>query len=156
MRKQSATFYVLSALMPYTKANLKLSFKPSAFFAELESIEKIRQPTLKTAYTRAVKQKLIEVDEQNIPHLTSKGKQNLGPFIAKKLSGARLMVIFDIPESERWKRQKFRSVLREFQFKQIQKSVWSTSLDCKEYLQYSVSDLGIAPYVELFEARKIV
>src|SRR3990167_5623755 len=130
VRKHTTKYYLLKALLPYSRENLKLSFQPAQFFADLEKQKKIPENTAKTAFHRAIDKGLIKIDEQNIPRLTDKGKRSLAPLTSKKLRGAKLLVVFDIPENARWRRGYLRAVLREFSFKQLQKSVWVTDLDC--------------------------
>ncbi len=146
---------MLRALIPYSDANLKLVFKPSLFFADLERVEKISRNASKNAFYRAIRQELIEIDEQGIPRLTEKGRRDVKPFVAKKLAGAKLMIIFDIPENERWKRTHLRQLLRELSFKMIQQSVWSTDYDHRDYLKAEISNLGLARYVQLYEAHQL-
>jgi DNA-binding transcriptional regulator PaaX len=151
----SATHYVLSSLVPYTEANLKLAFKPNLFFNDLEKLDKIKKEKLRSAYYRALKQGLLELDNQAIPRLTHKGRKKLQPFRPKQLKDAQLMIVFDIPEKERWKRHRLRLLLRELSFKQIQKSVWMSDKDCKDYLEAEINEYRLKYYVELFEAKHI-
>lgn len=153
----STTHYVLSSLIPYTEANLKLAFKPNAFFNDLEKLDVIKanKKALKTAYYRAIRQGLIEVNADRIPRLTEKGIRKTKKFRPKKLKGARLMIIFDIPEDERFKRQRLRTLLRELSFEQIQKSVWMSEFDHREYIRAEIKDFGLEGCIELFEARTI-
>lgn len=151
----SVTHYVLSSLVPYTEASLKLSFKPNTFFNDLEKISRIKKDKLRSGYYRAIKQGLLELDDQSIPRLTHKGHKKLRPFKPKKLKNGQLMIVFDIPEVERWKRRRLRLVLKELSFKQIQKSVWMSDKDCKEYVQAEINEYQLQDYVELFEAQHI-
>jgi phenylacetic acid degradation operon negative regulatory protein len=151
----STTHYVLSSIIPYTEANLKLAFKPNLFFSDLEKLDKIKKEKLRSAYYRAIKQGLLELDDQAIPRLTHKGRKKLRPFRPKKLKDAQLMVVFDIPEAERWKRYRLRLLLRELSFKQVQKSVWVSDKDCKDYLEAEINEYQLKDCVELFEAKQI-
>lgn len=149
---KSAKHYLLEALLPFTESNLKLAFKPSLFFKDLEKLHNLNQLAAQTAYYRAQKSGFITLDDQGIPQLTKKGLDTLKPFQAKRLNHARLMVIFDIPEDERWKRRQLRAVLREFSFKQVQQSVWISELDSAEYVKEQIAALELAKHVRLFEA----
>lgn len=155
LSKMSSTHYILSGLIPYTDANVRLAFKPASFFREIAQLQKLSAQTLRNSYGRAVKAGLIELDDAGMPSLTAKGQRRLAPFRALSLEGAQLMVIFDIPEAESWKRQKFRICLREFRFYQVQKSVWVSDLDCQEYIVESILDLNIKPYVKIYESKII-
>lgn len=87
--------------------------------------------------------------------MTEKGQASLQLYRPEKLQNAYLMVIFDIPESERGKRQQLRLLLRELRFRQVQKSVWVTQYECRKYLRAEVEDLSLNSYVKVFESRQI-
>ena len=127
-KPDSTTGYVLRGLIPYTDANLKLSYKPNAFFNELEKISRaktgrhITSSTIRTTYYRAKKQNYIVIDNSGSPRLTSLGQRRLTPFLPKKLKGAKLLVTFDIPENQRHKRSQLRLVLIALKFHQLQQN----------------------------------
>lgn len=150
---ESTLQYLLLALVPYSRPNLKLVFKPSLFFQDLDKIEKIKMANAKNAYYRAIRIGLIEIDESGIPRLTSKGRLKVQPFIAEKLSkNANLMIIFDIPEEESWKRRYLRLLLKELRFRQVQKSVWLSEYDHRELLVAEVEQNCLQDYVKMYEA----
>lgn len=153
---QSALVYVLKGLVPYTEANVKLAFKPNLFFNDLEKISSRRRTALQNAYSRGKKRKLIEFDNYGVPRLTELGLKQLNRFEPKHLGlSARLMVIFDIPEVQAWKRQHLRRLLRELKFQQIQKSVWMSEYDYREALLEEIDNLKLHRYVQTYEASKI-
>jgi DNA-binding transcriptional regulator PaaX len=156
----SALKYILKALLvPYSEPNLKLSFKPHLFFNDLEKIEAKKQYSrkhLQNTFYRAKKAGLIDVDAQKRPFLTSRGKAILELYQPKVLQDAELMVIFDIPEQLASKRRALRRTLGHFQFQQIQKSVWVTRYDCKDYLLSEIAWLGITEHVRIYEVVSIV
>ncbi|MCE7936474.1 hypothetical protein DYH10_01610 [Candidatus Saccharibacteria bacterium CPR2] len=155
-RSKSALTYVLSALIPYTEANLKLAFVPSKFFYDLEKISKRKSKTIKNSYYQAIKRGLVELDREGIPRLTNKGLQKAKIYKPKLLKeNVCLMVTFDIPESERWKRRRFRAVLREFRFSQAQKSVWISKYDFRTLLLSEIKELGLEDYIDVYEAHKL-
>lgn len=154
MKYKSTTHYILSGLVPYTEANFQLAFHPHAFFNELERIGKYKSnaAALRTSYYRAVKQGLISIEDTS-PMLTDKGKQKLARSEPSILSGqARLIVVFDIPESERHLRSRLRATLREFHFHPIQQSVWESEYDVKQYVLEAIRAEGIERYVKLYES----
>lgn len=87
--------------------------------------------------------------------LTSKGLREIKPFIAKKLKNAQLMVIFDIPERQASLRQQLRLLLKEWNFRQVQKSVWVTEYDYKDTLLEIIAEQRLKAYVQLYEAARI-
>lgn len=154
MKRKTITLYILEALVPYTDANLRLSYRPKEFFSELARRQTINESSVQLAFKRAIKHGYIVLDEDS-PRLTYAGKRQLAPYVSPTLSDSYILVIFDIPEEERWKRRKFRAVLKEFQFNQIQKSVWASKLDCQEYILETISLLDLGNAVKLLEARPL-
>lgn len=151
--------YILESIVPYSDANLKLAFKPHWFFIDLENIARRQQrehtySKVRSAYYRAVKKGYITL-ERGRPQLTARGLQKVKPYVPKKLRGAQLMVIFDIPESERHKRRHLRVLLKELKFRQIQKSVWVTDYDYRDILKMEVKDQQTSDYVLIYEVFKL-
>ncbi len=154
---KSALAHVLLALIPYSHDNVKLVFTPNQFFYELARTSKEKEGTLRAAFLRARKRGLISQDSNSkLPNLTMHGLREIQPFIAKKLSKkAELMIIFDIPENQANARRQLRSLLKIWEFKQIQKSVWATDYDYVQSLKDVIEELGLGTYVELYECAKI-
>lgn len=154
--RKSALTQILLALVPYTRQNLLLSFKPNQFFNELEKISDQSLPTLRVAFSRAKENKLFTIDNDRVS-LSLKGRQIVQPFIAQKLDGnGQLMVIFDIPEDSADLRRKFRLLLIQLQFEQVQQSVWMSNKDYRAILDDSIIDLGLQDWVQLYEAARIL
>jgi len=65
------------------------------------------------------------------------------------------MLVFDIPEDERHKRDRLRLLLRELSFEQVQKSVWTSENDHRDYIRAEIHDFGLDEYVQLYESRLI-
>jgi DNA-binding transcriptional regulator PaaX len=155
----SALKYVLMGLLvPYSEANLKLSFKPNLFFNDLEKIDAKKQYSrkhLQNTYYKAKKAGLIDVDAKKRPFLTGRGKAMLALYSPAKLEKSELMVIFDIPEQLSSKRRALRRTLQECRFRQVQRSVWITQYDCKDYLLSELAWLGIGEYVQMYEVVKL-
>lgn len=152
---QTATRYVLESLIPFSNANLKLTFSPRRFFGELEKTRDYSSSTLRQAYYAARRKGLIQMDESGLPQLSDRAQQQIRNYAPKQLAGARVMVIFDIPEERAYQRQWFRSLLRELKFEQIQKSVWMSDYDCFEVLSAGILEQKIEQYVRVYEARAI-
>jgi len=158
-RKESAKIFILKSLIPYTEANMMLAFKPGLFFSELEKISRHKRRALEVAMREAERQKLIELkvkQDQNIVRLTELGQKVVRPFVAKRLGNdAKLMIIFDVPEDMAYARARLRRVLRSWNFKPTQKSVWITSYDHKQSVNELVKELDIESYTQLFECAPI-
>jgi DNA-binding transcriptional regulator PaaX len=155
-KHNSALVYILKALIPYSHANLALSFKPSVFFNELEEKSNKSYKTLENAYYKAIKDGLIRMDTENIPRLTEKARSNIKLYKPTRLDkGAKMLIIFDIPESERWKRRHLRLLLKELSFQKVQQSVWICGYDFREYLTAEIKQYGLQDYVKVFECNPI-
>lgn len=154
IQPSSSTLYLLKALIPYTDQNIKLSYKPSLFFNELERLHGKKKIIFRNAFSRAIKRGLV-YDDCGIPRLTEAGVRLLAPYVSKKLPGAQLMVVFDIPETHKWQRGVFRSVLKEFRFHLVQKSVWVSDLDCREYITAEIKNLKAEDKIKIYEVRQL-
>lgn len=154
-RQDSALRTVLRALVPYTKENLQLSFSPNKFFNELEKKSGYKRGTLKNAVTEAEKLGLI-IREERLITITTRGIEQIKPFVPTKLSSkARLMIIFDIPETRSYDRKRLRILLKEWKFKQVQRSVWISNYDYKKSLVKAVKELKLEECVEIFECARL-
>jgi len=146
---------LLLALVPYTKQNLLIVFQPNQFFNELEKTTGHPKSKLQKTFYRAKSERILSYSNGQI-ELTLKGRQLVQPFIAEKLSNnAQLMVIFDIPEEFAGRRQRFRNLLKQLNFKQIQLSVWMTNQDHRTILYESIAEIELQQWVRLFEASEI-
>jgi CRISPR-associated endonuclease Cas2 len=158
----SALKYVLEGLIPYTDANLKLSFSPNTFFNDLENIGRqkrrnYRRQTFRNYFYRAKKQGLIVVDQNGIPRLTEKGRQKIRPYKPQKLgSSAYLLVAFDIPEEERTKRNHLRLLLKELEFTKVQRSLWASKYDHRNYLEEEIKAHELRDHVQVYECIRII
>jgi len=155
LRKDSARYYLLMSLVPYSHANINLATHPNKFFNELERRLEINKRAVETAQARALRAGHIIKDSKNRLKLTQLGERLVAPYISKKLSNAQLMIIFDIPEVDSYKRRLLRAILKEFHFEQIQKSVWITKVDCEKYVRQDIAYLGLNKCVKLFETIEL-
>ena len=64
------------------------------------------------------------------------------------------VIIFDVPEKEKYKREWLRSQLQDMGFKMIQKSVWMGKKKFPEEFMEDIRDLRLLPYVEIFSIAK--
>ena len=77
--------------------------------------------------------------------------------LQKRKDGKWIMVIFDIPEKERQKRDIFRDALLGMGFTFFQKSIWISPFDVLDKVEKIIRDLKIWKYVRIFliEEKKI-
>ncbi len=111
---------------------------------------------MRSAYYRAIKSGLVTMGEDGVPRLTSKGLSKIKQYRPSKLAReAYLVVTFDIPESERSKRDHLRALLRELFFTKIQQSVWASKYDHRQYLAAEIKEFGLDNYVIIYEAAQL-
>jgi len=65
-----------------------------------------------------------------------------------------VIVVFDVPEKERRKRDWLRSVLKRLELKMVQKSVWIGKVKIPKELLDDLFNLKLLDYVEIFEVSK--
>lgn len=94
--------------------------------------------------------------------ITSRGKEKYKALL-KRLPGTKYqkeidttlkIVIFDIPEKQRRKREWLRSRLVDLGFRMIQKSVWAGKVKLPEEFIKDLQELDLFRYVEIFTISK--
>ncbi len=106
-----------------------------------------------------------DVDKQPV-RLTPKGKEILKALKKKRQSylpqhkyiveksSMFTIVIFDVPESEKKKREWLREALKSIGFTFVQKSVWLGKLKVPVDLLQDIERLQLAEYIEIFQITK--
>ncbi len=99
-------------------------------------------------------------------YITNKGNERKKKFLMRQraarpsrdyhaIASAKLrLVIFDIPETEKRKREWLRAALRRLGFQPLQKSVWVGNIALPEEFLHDLRKLGLLPYVEIFAVTK--
>jgi hypothetical protein len=107
-------------------------------------------------------------DKKTFIHITQGGEKELAEYLVqmkhgqqkrlyeKKRSKNFIIVIFDIPERFRKKRNWLRAVLIELGFHIIQKSVWMGNTVIPQDFIDDLYEEKILPYVNFFETQKII
>lgn len=72
-----------------------------------------------------------------------------------KWDGKWRLVVFDIPEKRRTARDLLRIRLKEWGFRQLQKSIWICKKDCTQVIRKFIADLGIGEWVIVIESDNI-
>lgn len=65
------------------------------------------------------------------------------------------IVAFDIPQTHTPIRNLFRRRLKEFGFRQLQKSIWISKINCTDILREYIKDLKIQKWVSVLEADNV-
>jgi len=95
--------------------------------------------------------------------LTEKGKETaieydtkrLKPKKLKKWDGKWRIVVFDIPENRRAKRDAFRARIKKMGFLEMQKSVWISPVDYKKEIEYLADTFNIGRHVNFIVANSV-
>ncbi len=132
-----------------------ISFKDKEKFQERQKI--------KRALYKLKKQKSLEtkkVGDKILYKLTTKGLHQVLlskiKMQTKTLSNNQYCLIcFDIPESARYLRRALRRILKNMQFKQLQKSVWYTNKDIFDLLTLYIQNLQASDWIKVVLASKI-
>lgn len=111
---------------------------------------------------RLEKQRTIELIEtangDTIVKLTEKGRVRFlkckledlqGNFNNKSWDGKWRIIVFDIPEKERGKRDNFRIFLNKLKFYQLQESVYLAPYHCEEEIEYLRGFYGLGKKVQV-------
>lgn len=149
-KQRTALSYVIEAIIPFTDANLKLTFIPSAFFRELGETTDNDSERLRRAYYRAKKSGIVRYIDGHFaidPNYLEKLRRELPEALP---GGQSMLVIYDIPEKFEYKRRELRTLLRQLGFEQIQKSVWQTKSNHFRPVLALIGKLKLAPYVQVF------
>jgi DNA-binding transcriptional regulator PaaX len=144
----------------YKKMRRKISGTSAVYESKKEKIRKEKQ-TVYSTLSELKKQGLVEKNTNGwtLTKLGNKKKSFLrarfgkNNYEEKKIDGV-VIVIFDVPEKERWKRDWLRSALNNMGFELLQGSVWIGSKKISSNFLGDLKLLNIAPYVEIFSVNK--
>ncbi len=135
----------ISASSPYFIRNLLRAWSRG---------KRYKQKSVETAFQRLRKKGLIIVEKKNHEYhvsLTESGKKktellhidSLAITTPKKWDGNWRVLLFDVEQAQRWKRDVLRGFLRRLGFVQFQKSVWVHPYDCKTEVELLQKFLGL-------------
>lgn len=91
---------------------------------------------------------------KNLKQQTQKNKTIPGKYYPKEAASNFTIVVFDIPEKERRKRDWLRETLSNIGFSMIQKSVWIGKVKIPKEFLNDIFKLKIESCVEIFEINK--
>ena len=137
-----------------------------ASFKDKFTYENLNDQTLRTTLHRLKKKGLIESNNK-VWNITQKGKEYLKNQLSKKLPKLKLIraegkpsqkknmiIIFDIPEAERRKRDWLRETLGILGFSQLQKSVWIGPAPLPKDFLNSLNKIKIISCLKFFKATE--
>lgn len=151
---------VLKAFIPYSKESIMLGFSPNRFFNYLEYIERLSKYTgsskqsIRATISRAKRRGLMARDDKGRLKTTWRGNVKAG-IMPRDKTKKSLVIVFDIPESLRSKRDLLRAYLRAMHCEVVQRSVWKTKYDIYDELQDALDELDLHSYVAVFLADEV-
>lgn len=154
---------VLAAAAPGVLYAAKLFEKDKGWFPKKDRTQRTTQ-----AIRRLQRNHLLAVKEKRgkfVVELTKEGKQKFKEIQFERLQITKpahwdkkwRIVIFDIPDkSFKRARDVLRGKLKKWEFYPLQKSVWVCPWPCENEIQLVAELYGIAPYVNVVVAEKIL
>ena len=126
--------------------------------------QNLKDQTLRTTLYRLKNKGLIENDD-HIWRINQKGKEHIKIQLSNRFpktihsvdkNGQKkeIIIMFDIPEAERRKRDWLRKSLTALGFSVLQKSVWTGPAPLPKKFLKDLSDFGIISYVKFFRAAE--
>src|SRR3989338_9016678 len=150
--------FVLAAQSPYFWLN---------FYKEMFSGKAFRSSQVRDAFKYLRKKKLIYIETHNKQiylRLTEEGEKEAGKFQINKLKvdrpkkwdGKWRLIIFDIPEKLKVKREAFRGKLRELGFYLLQKSIWAYPYPCEKEVMLLREFFHLQPrHIRVLEVQRL-
>lgn len=170
IRKQrviTTTRLILEKISEFGEITFDAFFPPNYSYARisrkfwgLDSPPKIASKTLSSILSRLQNQGLISrkgIRGASIWKITKQGKELLEsrPRIEiPKRDGVTRLVIFDIPERERKKRDTIRVELLSYNYERLQKSVWIGWNSLPEDFVDLVDKLNLKDHIHIFSVRE--
>ncbi len=168
--KGSASLEILYKLA--SLCNFSVAMRKSGSYGWNEVLRRLeimdaKERTVKDAFYYLKKKKLIAgevVDNQLYIRLTPAGEKEAGKYQINKLKIKRQknwdkkwrLIIFDIPEDRRIKREAFRGKLKEFNFYRLQKSVWVYPYPCEAEIKLLREFFNLQPrHLRIFEVFQL-
>lgn len=161
--KYSLLEYILLAFIPFTEPNADLLYRRGRFINTIQKGYYAPKNSINSTISKAKKDGYLQEVEKKGKKgflLTKKGRMKILKYIIKdqeekKWDGRWRIVIFDIPENIKRRRDRFRDMLKIFKFIQLQKSVWISPHDHSEDLEMVIDELGIEEYVQYFITKLV-
>lgn len=92
--------------------------------------------------------------KEKLKQIRKSNTQSILPNYKKEKSDRMMVVVFDIPEKDRWKRKWLRTILISLDFSFLQQSVWVGQNRIPEEFIEDLNKRGMLSYVHIFEVVK--
>jgi len=160
----------ISATSPFFLLNLtRVIARNKKYFKKIfekDFDEKEIERKISKTFYRLKEKKLIVINKTKTRielELTKKGKNKIVEIQTEQITlkkpekwdGKWRVVIFDIPEKHKKSRDILREKLKELNFYQLQKSVWTCPYPCEEVIWALCEIFEIVPFVDILITEKI-
>ena len=150
--------WIGSVLPSYSEPRNYLAYQIKHSHAEI-ALRRRRQEYQQLQYLKRQKWVKVKKTEKGLLiALTDKGKMEQlkrSAINRPKLStGQVCLVLFDIPESAKKGRDRFRFFLKQFGFSLVQKSVWQSEFDLAEDVVKFIEEMKIEKWIVVYVARR--
>jgi len=117
-----------------------------------KGFQTLKKGTLRKIISDMTKEGQIKTSHKQRYILTGLGVIRALPEIKKALTndGKFRILVFDIPEKYRYKRDIFRRHIKLLGFQQHQQSVWVSQYDCEKWMQKIINYHEVDNYVSLY------
>lgn len=159
--KKSLTNLILYALEKSVDGYVRFEDFTNHHYRYHYGIPELKKASLAQALKRLRENGFIELisDHEIAFRLTEKGKDKALiaslKFSNEQWDGKWRLVVFDIPEKRRPARDLLRQKLKEWEFTNLQKSVWGSKKNCLKPLRNFIKQVGIEDWVMVFESDDI-
>lgn len=157
IKKGSVSDLILLALEKAASEEILGTFSYSAqmkYIKNLPNLSTVKKPTLSQAIRRLRNNGLLEQEKSHegevALRLTQIGRDFIG--VKEEWDGKYRVIVWDIPENKRRLRDLLRRKLKEWEFKDLQKSVWVSKRNVANKLRKLILELEMEKWVVVFES----
>lgn len=162
MKTKSVTKIILEFLLNFTEDLTEIAFNRNAAWKILYQIDREYEWTQSKLgrWIRDLQNEgYIEVKNNQSSEsiiLTNKGKLKVIESMSSKIKDDKRnrFISFDIPESEKYKRNGFRSAIKRIGFKQLQQSLWVINKDVSDLVELAEVEYEVTDYVVYILSEK--
>jgi len=146
----------IARIVKYAGAQLiELALTPLT--VKYKGFRPLHPATLQKIVNSLVHEGQLERRGPNRYYLTTAGAIHLLPAIRPTLArdGQLRILVFDIPESKRHLRDRFRQHIKWLGFKRHQRSVWVSKYNCEDWITWLTDYHQVGEYVSLYIGRQV-
>lgn len=159
--KRSLTNLILLVLEKSVDSYVRFEDFTTHYYRYHYGIPELKKSSLAQALRRLRENGLVELiaDKELMVRLTDEGRDRAiwtkFQQDGEKWDKRWRLVIWDVPEKRRLARDLLRYKLKQLGFKQWQKSVWASKINCTDILRDFIKKVGIEDWVMVIESDNI-